>query len=129
MGKYDLQRLRLSHSIPMQEMVDVIQSRYPKMDKPLLSKCLNGQIYGIDLKSDAIQAVAKTFDPEGWEKRREKDRHTLKYGVRCRMTKEEFEAFSAKYKADGFPDANAWVRHAIQKYIREEGDADGLGSA
>ena len=45
------------------------------------------------------------------------------------MTKEEFEAFSAKYKADGFPDANAWVRHAIQMYIREEGDTDGLGSA
>ena len=125
--KYNLQLLRSSHSIPMQEMVEVIQKDYPKMDKPLLSKCLNGDIYGVDLKADATRRVAETFDPEGWAKRREKDRHRLKYSVLCRMSKEEFEAFSAKYQADGFPDANAWVRHAIQQYIRGEADPDGLG--
>lgn len=129
MGKYDLQLLRSSHSIPMQDMVAVIQKTYPKMDKPLLSKCLNGDAYGVDLKADAVRQVAETFDPEGWANRKDRDRHILKYSVRCRMTKEEFEKFTAKYRADGYRDANAWVRQAIQKYIGEEADSNGLGSA
>lgn len=119
MGNYDLQHFRLTHSIPMQGMVDVIQKLYPKMDKPLLSKCLNGDSYGVDLKPSAVKAIVESYAPGDWKKRRAADRHRLKDSVRARLTPEEFSAFTAKYRADGFQDANAWIRAAIQRYISE----------
>jgi hypothetical protein len=115
---YDLQRLRLNHSIPMDDMVKVAQEIYPKLDKPLLSKTMNDG-YGIDLKPDAVKALAQTYDPEGWDKRREKDRHTLKLGVRCRLTEEEFNAFSIAWRAAGYSSANECVRSLIHRYLRD----------
>lgn len=113
---YDLQRLRLKHSVPMDEMVAVARTLYPKLDKPLLSKTMNDG-YGIDLKPDALQALGETFDPDGWDKRREKDRHRINTGVRCRLSKKELDAFTWQYKKDGFANANQCVRHLILRYI------------
>lgn len=118
MGKYDLQRLRLNHSIPMDDMVKVAQEIYPKLDKPLLSKAMN-EGYGVDLKPDAVKALAQTYDPEGWDKRREKDRHILKLGVRCRLSEDEFDTFTATWKEAGYASANECVRFLIQRYIQD----------
>ena len=117
MGKYDLKRLRSLH--PMDDMVELLREDYPKLDKPLLSKAINDG-YGVQLKPEAAKTLAQRFDPDGWESRREKDRHTLKDSVRCRLTREEFEEFSACYRRDGYPNAGAWVRAAIQRYIGKE---------
>ena len=114
MGKYDLQRLRSLHKLD--DMTAFLREEYPKLDKPLLSKCMN-EGYGIQLRPEAAKALAQRFDPEGWENRREKDRHKLKDSVRCRLTREEFEEFSSYYRRDGFPDAAACVRSLIQQYI------------
>lgn len=119
MGKYDLQRLRLMHKLD--DMVDFLREEYPKLDKPLLSKCMNDG-YGIQLRPEAARILAQRFDPEGWENRREKDRHKLKDSVRCRLTREEFEEFSSKYRADGYRDANAWIHAAILRYIGWAGE-------
>lgn len=113
---YDLQRLRLIHSVPMDDMVNVVRQIYPKIDKPLLSKTMN-EGYGVDLKPDAHQALGETFDPEGWDKRREKDRHKINTGVRCRLTQEELDAFTRQYKEDGYANANECVRALILRYI------------
>ena len=114
---YDLQRLRLNH-VPMDDMVTLLREQYPKLDKPLLSKTMNDG-YGVDLKPDAVQALGETFDPDGWDKRREKDRHRINTGVRCRLTKEELEAFTWQYKQDGYANANECVRALIRRYLTE----------
>ena len=113
---YDLQRLRDLHALPA--MTEHLRHMYPKMDKPLLSKAMNDG-YGIQLTPAALKSLAQTFDPDGWEKRREKDRHTLKLGVRCRLTEKEFDDFTARYQADGYKSANECVRFLIQRYIRD----------
>lgn len=113
---YDLQRLRSLHKLD--EMVSLLREEYPKLDKPLLSKCMNDG-YGVQLKPDALRTLGQRFDPDGWEGRREKDRHKLKDSVRCRLTREEFEEFSACYRRDGYSDAGACVRDLIRHYIRQ----------
>ena len=116
MGKYNLQRLRLNHSIPMDDMVAELRPMYPKLDKPLLSKAIN-EGYGVQLRPDALKALGEKFDPEGWDKRREKDRHRINTGVRCRLNRRELEAFTWQYRKDGYKNANECVRHLILRYI------------
>ena len=118
MGKYDLQRLRLNYSIPMDDLVAELRPMYPKLDKPLLSKAIN-EGYGVELRPDAIKTLGEKFDPEGWDKRREKDRHKSKNSARCRLTDEEAEAFTAAWQAAGYKTANACVHDLILKFLRE----------
>lgn len=118
---YDLRSLRLTHSVHLDDMVTVIRENYPKMDKPLLSKCLNPN-YGVQLQPDAVKAIGETFDPDGYAKRRSADRHLLPRSVRCRLTEEEFTAFSAAIRADGYACAQDWLRDHIQAYAGGESD-------
>lgn len=111
---YDLQRLRDLHALPA--MTDYLRQSYPKMDKPLLSKTMN-EGYGVQLVPPALRSLAEHFDPDGWAKRREGDRHKLKDSVRCRLTRREFEEFRAYYRRDGYPDAGACLRELIRAYI------------
>ena len=111
---YNPQRLRDLRALPA--MTDYLRQTYPKMDKPLLSKTMNSG-YGVQLVPSALRSLAEHFDPDGWAKRREGDRHTLKYRVQARLSREDFEALTARYKADGFPNANAWLCSVIRTYI------------
>ena len=116
MGKYDLQRLRLNHSIPMDDLVAELRPMYPKLDKPLLSKAIN-EGYGVELRPDAIKTLGEKFDPEGWDKRREKDRHRMKNHVLCRLSEQELAAFIWQWQKDGYKSANECIRHLIFRYI------------
>lgn len=114
MGKYDLNRLRSLHKLD--DMVSLLREEYPKLDKPLLSKCMN-EGYGIQLKPNALKILGQRFDPDGWESRRSKDRHKLKDSVRVRLTRRELEEFSSYYRRDGYTDAAACLRSLISAYV------------
>ena len=116
---YDLQRLRDLHALPA--MTDYLRQTYPKLDKPLLSKAMNTG-YGVQLVPSALRSLAERFDPDGWAKRREGDRHALKYRVQARLSREDFEALTARYKEDGFPNANEWLCSVIRAYLGKEAD-------
>lgn len=116
MGKYDQARLRLHHSLD--DLVSEARKLAPKLDKPLLSKAFNDG-YGIELKPELVKALAQAYDPEGWGKRRNRDRHALRASVRCRMTDEEFAAFAAAWKSAGYKSANDCVLDLILKYTEE----------
>lgn len=60
----ELRELRLKKQLPAKEMVEVVRSIYPKFDKPLLSKCENGGVYGVQLKADAMKALRVAYCPE-----------------------------------------------------------------
>ena len=115
MGKYDLNRLRSLHKLD--DMTALLREEYPKLDKPLLSKCMNDG-YGVQLKPEALRTLGQRFDPDGWENRREKDRHKLKDSVRVRLTRRELEDFSFYYRRDGYTDAAACLRELIRKYVQ-----------
>lgn len=59
-----LRELRRTKQIPAKEIVAVIQRLYPKYDKVALSKCENGDTYGVEIKPDALDAVYAEFAPE-----------------------------------------------------------------
>lgn len=114
MAKYDTQRLRALHALPA--MTDFLRQTYPKMDKPLLSKAM-GTGYGVQLIPAALKSLVQQFDPEGWNRRR--DRHTLKTSVRCRLTEDEAAAFSEAWRSAGYKSANDCLRILIRGYIQE----------
>lgn len=116
MGKYDQARLRLHHSLD--DLVSEARKLAPKLDKPLLSKAFNDG-YGIDLKPELVKALAQAYDPEGWGKRRNRDRHALRASVRCRMTDEEFAAFTDAWKSAGYKSANDCVLDLILQFTQE----------
>ena len=75
----ELRELRLSKQIPAKDMVAVVQQIYPKYDKTVQSKCENGEVYGVSLRSDAMAALYAHFAPEVVEQRKaaKKDAHRL----------------------------------------------------
>ena len=114
---YDLQRLRDLHALPA--MTDYLRQTYPKMDKPLLSKAMNTG-YGVQLVPPALRSLAEHFDPDGWAKRREGDRHTLRSRIQCRLTDAEYKEFSRRYHADGYTTANDAMRALIREYLERK---------
>ena len=111
---YDLQRLRDLHALPA--MTDYLRQTYPKLDKPLLSKAMNTG-YGVQLVPPALRSLAEHFDPDGWAKRREGDRHTFRSRIQCRLTDEEYKDFTRYYRKDGYATVNDALRALVRKYL------------
>ena len=43
--------------IPLMDMLEVVQTIYPRCDKSLLSKCIHGEETGAKLRDDALKVV------------------------------------------------------------------------
>ena len=74
----EVRALRLENNLPAKEMVSVVRELYPKFDKTLMSKCEHGDLYGIDLRPDALAAIKQHISGDGpseAKKRRKADRH------------------------------------------------------
>ena len=126
---YDLRRLRSVASVPMAELVETVRKDHPKMDKPLMSKCMNPEAYGVTLIPPVVRTLAQKYDAEGWQKRRRTENRTMPCSIRCRMTEQEYARLMKKLKADGFKTAQEWAHKMLLDYINAKGaDADGLGS-
>lgn len=124
---YDVRRLRSVASVPFAEMVETVKVDYPKFDKPLLSKCMSPEAYGVAMIPSVVRKLAAKFDPEGWEQHKGKENRALPCSIRCRMTESEYKRLMAKIKEDGFITAQAWAHSMLLAYIGEEADDDGLG--
>lgn len=120
-----LRDLRLRNSIPSQQMVEIVRRIYPKYDKPLQSKCESPNVYGVQLKPDALKALYMEFDPDAWEKyKRKTDGHKLKNRISCRLDDETFKALVAKSQADGFKTINDCLVDLVKAYTaRSDWDA------
>lgn len=114
---YSLAQFRIARSIPMADMVDVVKKSYPKFDKPLLSKCMNPALYGVQLRADATKAIFHQFDPKGEFKRRSTDRHKLPCSIRCRLDEETFRKLLAQIHADGYATVQDWLTDHVKAYI------------
>ena len=114
---YSLAQFRVSRNIPMADMVDVVRKNYPKFDKPLLSKCMNPAIYGVQLRPDATKAIYQKFDPRGEFRCRSSDRHKLPCSIRCRMDEETYRKLLAQIHRDGFDTVQDWLMDQVRAYI------------
>ena len=121
----ELRELRISKQIPAKEMVEVVQTIYPKYDKTVQSKCENGEAYGVCLRPDAMKALYAKFAPDILEatKRRKGERHRLTCRISGRLETPVYEALQQHIQADGFATTQEWVTAMALRYISEkEGD-------
>lgn len=125
----ELTALRADKKLSGKEMAEVVQESYPKFDKTLLSKCENGDAYGIDLRKNAMEALYKRFDPEGLARRqRKKDGHRLTCRISCRLENEDYEKLKLLTARAGYRTMQGWLNAMVLNYIRVKGGAGDAGN-
>lgn len=124
----ELSALRADKKLSGKEMVEVVQESYPKFDKTLLSKCENGDAYGVDLRKDAKEALYQRFDPEGLARRKgKKDGHRLICRISCRLENEDYEKLKLLVTRAGYLTMQELLTSLVLDYIRRESGADVCG--
>ena len=118
----DLQSLRLSHQIPARDMAETVQKIYPRFDRYLLSKCEASEVYGVQIKNDALKALYQKYAPGEWKKRKRKDGHKNQFRIYCRMDETTYKALTEKIKADGFKTVQDWIMSQIRAYLTENNE-------
>lgn len=125
----ELTEIRLSTDppIPGKAMVAVVQRRYPRFDRTLLSKCENGDQYGIDLKRDALADVRREFvseavataqdeEKEPRMKKYTQDGHRLQKRIYCRLEDSEYAELQRNIKSDGYVTMQDWITAVVKRY-------------
>lgn len=113
-----LRDLRLSQSLASQDLVDTVREIYPKYDKPLQSKCEASDVYGVELRRDALKALYMTYDPDGWAKRqRAADGHKKQHRISCRMDEVTYNRLMAQIHRYGFKTVQDWMMDQVLAYI------------
>lgn len=114
----ELQTLRLSHKIPARDMAETVQTLYPRFDRYLLSKCESSEVYGVEIKKDALKALYLKYDPAAWAKRiRKSGGHKNNSRIYCRMDEDTYKRLIAKIRADGYKTVQDWVMNQILAYL------------
>ena len=123
----ELRSLRLDKQLPAKDMVAVVRALYPKYDKTVQSKCENGEVYGVDLHPDALEALYKAFAPERLEppRRTRHGRHRLTRQISCRLADEDYAALQQLIKASGCATVQDWLAGIVRKLIAEGVTHDG----
>jgi hypothetical protein len=119
----ELRDLRVNHDIPVKDMVAVVQTKYPKYDKTLQSKCEHGRLYGIELKRDAMDALIAKFAQEA-VRRKKSGGHRLTCRVSCRLEEGEFRLLQQHVKADRYDTMQAWLAAQIKTYLNGRESAE-----
>ncbi|MDO5549433.1 MAG: hypothetical protein Q4F79_13240 [Eubacteriales bacterium] len=106
------------------EMVETVKSLYPKFDKTLLSKCKNGDVYGVDLRSDAMQALRAKYIPEQTaekpRRKRDSSGHKLTCRIQCRLSDGQFDALQRHIRADGYATMQEWMAERVSEYLKRK---------
>ena len=116
----EIRALRLAKNIPAKAMVEVIQKLYPKFDKTVLSKCEQGEKYGVHIRPAAVDALYEAFAPELLEaqKRARDGNRRLTNRVSVRLTDEDYKALQRQMKAHGFATNQALLTALVRWYIK-----------
>lgn len=118
-----LKELRLSQQIPAKDMVEVVRRLYPKYDKTVQSKCENGDVYGVMIRPDAMNALYDAFalEPPAPPK---KDKRRLTCRISARLETADYERLQQLIKADGYKTMQDWIADVVRERIRKAGETD-----
>ena len=112
----------LSHTEGSRELVDAVQTIYPRFDKSLLSKAKNAERYGVEICGDALKHLWLTYAPEEYAKRkRNSDGHILTRRLQCRVDEETYQQVRYKCEMDGFKDVNEFLYRLVRLYLSLSG--------
>ena len=117
----ELKELRLKMKLPGRELVDTIRPIYPKFDKTVLSKCENGDVYGVQLRRDAMNALYEKFDPQRLSKGRKRDTHKMTCCIRARLPDAVYIQLQQAIRARGYMTTQDWLTDIVTEYLKKEG--------
>lgn len=120
-----LKYLRTQKKVLAKDMVAVVQELYPKYDKTVQSKCENGDVYGVSLRPDAMEALYTRFAPELLSKplkRRRADNRRLTCRISARLEKADYEALQQLIRANGYATMQDWLTDTVRRCIAEAGE-------
>lgn len=114
--------LREEKGIPAKDLVDVINETYVKYDKYLQSKVEKGDLYGIELRTDAIDALLRRFAPEKLAEVRHKrgGRHKLSKSIYGRLPDKMYEELWDAIQKRGFTSMQSWLTYIVVHYLAQE---------
>ena len=121
----DLHALRVENELPAKDIVAVVRELYPKFDKPLLSKCEHGDLYGVDLRPDAMSALLEYVGTTPAPDRENRPPNNFKRrGVRCycRIDETAHAALQRAIKADGYASMQKWFEETVRNYLKGHAD-------
>lgn len=108
----------LSHTEGTRELVDAVQTIYPRFDKSLLSKAKNAERYGVEICGDALKHLWLTYAPEEYAKRkRQSDGHKLTRRLQCRVDENLYEEFIEESHKCGFKDTNECLVELVLYFV------------
>ena len=93
--------------IPLMDMLEVVQTIYPRCDKSLLSKCIHGEETGARLRDDALKVLVLHFREDSRQASPERRRAKPNRCV-CRVTDAIFKALQRRLQQTG---------QSVQDYI------------
>ncbi len=122
-----LRELRISKSIPGNDLVDVVRVLFPKYDKTLQSKCERSDEYGVRIRPEAMDALYAKFAPELLEKIKYKRQgcHRLTKRVSCRLGDSEYAELLEAIREEGFDTMQAWLAFNIRNHLKARKEAKG----
>jgi len=84
--------------IPLMDMLEVVQTIYPRCDKSLLSKCIHGEETGAKLRGNAMSALMTHFQEEAPKTVKQPVR-MKQHRIQCRVDDTVYEALQRRLKA------------------------------
>lgn len=86
--------------IPLIDLLEVVQTIYPRCDKSLLSKCAHGEETGAKLRDDAMRALMVHFREDG-QAATVRPARKKQHRIQCRVGDAVYEALQRRLKQAG----------------------------
>ena len=115
----EITNLRVSHALAARDMAETVQGLYPRFDRYLLSKCEAPELYGIEIRPNALERLYMKYAPEAWKKRRSRDRHRRKRSIRCRLDENIYQDLLLIIHRKGFNTVQDWLESLIKWFVVE----------
>lgn len=107
---HDVAAAMRAKNISMRSMVALMQTRFPRFDKSLLSKCKKPDDYGVVLHPDGFRILGEFPD-------RKAENRTLKKRIYARLTEDEYNELLHWMTIEGFDSVQDLIRSMVQEYI------------
>lgn len=107
-----LREIRIKNNLSASEIVSQVRSLYPKYDKALLSKCENGEKYGITLKHRAMKMLIDNYGVI-----RKTENRKLNNRLTVRLSDEDYNAYKEALSESGYTTTQGFLNHIINYYI------------
>lgn len=98
-------------------VVEAIKIHYPKFSKSLMSECINGRDYGIDLLPEAKRILVETVEFWGC-KPRKADKRKKTHHLHVRLSDEMFYMFEQHINLKGYTTVQAYLEQLILRDIK-----------